>query len=241
MGLIIIMGIIFFIVGGFFGGIASALFQTEKSLMIPGAIIGVIFSTACILPIALLDYGIDIGYGISGIIIGIVIIAMVIIILKMLPKVAEQVKKNNEAATKANKESISSLIKKTKALCDKSDYYLEKYKNDVEYEKLKTAFVELCIAYNRMAQQILATPTLGRRPVDPFVAAGIGNGLAGPAAGVVMGLSAQDKMNTYNDNLAQFNSNLAKIGTCEQKCLYLYDEITAIISRDIILNNNEEV
>ena len=106
-----------------------------------------------------------------------------------------------------SKESLSDQLKKVKVLADKREFYLDKYKNDVEYEKLQRAFNELATTYNRWAQEILSTPQLGKKPMNPYVAGGIGYGVGGIVGGVAMGMSAQNNMDKYEKRLAQFNQN----------------------------------
>ena len=71
------------------------------------------------------------------------------------------------------------------------------YENDPEYERLKMAYDALPTAYNRWVQEILRTPMVGKKPINTFVAAGIGDGIAGLGGAVIMGVAAQNENNKY--------------------------------------------
>ena len=146
--------------------------------------------------------------------------------------------KNNRARSKI---TASDLIKKVQAINGKRDYYLKKYRNDAEYKKLEMALYELPDAYNRWAQQILSTPGTGKAPMNPFVAAGIGNAVAGIGGAIVMGASAENQQNKYNERVEQFNRNLASIRSWGEKVAFLTDEIESITSRAVIeVTSNKE-
>ena len=129
---------------------------------------------------------------------------------------------------------LSEDLNKVKNLCDKREYYLDKYKNDVEYEKLSRAFNELATAYNRWTIEILGTPQLGKKPMNPYVAGGIGYGVGGIVGGVAMGVTAQNEQNKYEERLALFNKQLASINSQGDKAMFIYDEINSIINRSVI-------
>lgn len=127
-----------------------------------------------------------------------------------------------------------SLMNHAKSLCDKREIYLTRYQNDVEYQKLENAFNALPTAYNRWAIDILGTPQVGKKPINPYAAGGAGYAVGGIVGGVAMGLAASNEQDKYEQRLKLFNSQLSKIYNSGEKVAFLVDEIDSIIERSVI-------
>lgn len=123
------------------------------------------------------------------------------------------------------------LMNTAKNYCDSSQAYLARYKNDIEYPILKDALRELPTAYNKWLIEILGAPMVGKAPMNPYVAAGIGNAVAGLGGAVIMGVDAQKKMNAYNDAVESFNKQLFSIKSAGERVAFLVDEIGRIVIR----------
>ena len=134
-----------------------------------------------------------------------------------------------EIQIKEKTDANSALMKRAKSLCDRRNQILSDFKNNVDYEKLKIALDVLPSAYNRWAQEILAAPMVGKKPMNPFVAAGIGDSIAGLGGAVMMGVAAQNENNKYEERLALFKSQLARINVSGDKVAFLVDEIETIL------------
>lgn len=108
---------------------------------------------------------------------------------------------------------------------------LSRYGNDKDYYKLELALNELCISNNKCLQNILSAPTIDKKPMDTFIAAGIGNTIAGTGGAIVMGASAYDKNQKWEKQVTEFNKHLSKINSTEDQVAYLAREIHMIIDR----------
>jgi len=132
------------------------------------------------------------------------------------------------------------LMKKAKSLCDSKSIYLERYKEDVDYKVLKKAFDELPTAYNRWLQEILSTPMIGKKPINTYVAAGIGTGIAGVGGGIIMGVSAQNQNNLYEQRVKEFTTHMSRINSNREKVYFLVTVIERITTRPISKIENVE-
>ena len=131
---------------------------------------------------------------------------------------------NDHASTDPNE----ALIKKAKAYCDSSKTLLEIYKDRPQFEYLKLALNELSTIYNKYLQEILSTPMVGKSPINPFIASGIGSGIAGVYGGIAMGIAAQNEANKYNARISQFREHYDSINTTIDKIAFLVNEIELI-------------
>lgn len=125
-----------------------------------------------------------------------------------------------------------------KRFCDNSQDYLEEYRNDVDYRILENALKELPIAFNKWQIELLNSATIASTiktpPLNPFVAAGIGNAIAGVGGAVIMGVGAQKRMDSYTDTVELFNRYLASVKTAGEKVAILVDEIGKIVNRPLM-------
>ena len=77
------------------------------------------------------------------------------------------------------------------------------YEDDEFCNKLSDKYAT---AFNKLGIEILHTPMLPKKPINPFVASAIGNSLGGLALGVTAGMSAIEKNKIYDKILAEFQS-----------------------------------
>lgn len=123
----------------------------------------------------------------------------------------------------------SELIKVSGDLIKNETLYQISYIGDTAFSKLHKAYHEFAVTYNLYAQQILSTPMLSKKPVNPVIAAAIGNGIAGIAGGVMMGVNAYNSNVRYNNDVAEFSRNLSRIDSSADKLAFIVQEIVNIL------------
>lgn len=103
-------------------------------------------------------------------------------------------------------------VAEIKRKIEKDIYELERcctqYEDEEFCNKLRNKFVT---AYNKSTTAILETPMLPKKPIDPFVAAVVGNSIGGLAVGITAGMSAVEKNKIYDRVLAEFKSSQAGV------------------------------
>lgn len=85
---------------------------------------------------------------------------------------------------------------------------METYKKRKDYKAIELIYNNIIICYNNYGSQLLSTPILPKKPLDPFVAGGIADGLVGGAAGFYVGVNQLAKQQEYKNMLEKFNSSL---------------------------------
>ena len=98
-----------------------------------------------------------------------------------------------------------------------------------EKEKLYNDFAR---SYNKYLSAVLSVPTLGgKKPMDPFIAGGLANGIAGPAAGVVTALNQKEKVDQWNTAVRNFDSGRNNMFMAEQKLRTAFSNYTSEIMK----------
>lgn len=117
------------------------------------------------------------------------------------------------------------LMKDAVDLCNSREAVISRCKTDEDKEIVNHLINELATSYNKWVLEVLGTQEMGKKPLNPYVAAGIGNAVAGVGGAIVMGVAAQNENIQYQERLNEFNKQLASIATAEQKVEYLVNKI----------------
>ncbi|MBR4605652.1 MAG: hypothetical protein IKO41_05435 [Lachnospiraceae bacterium] len=140
---------------------------------------------------------------------------------------------------------VGEITERAKHYIENREYYLLKYIYDKDYELLSRLLCqEIYQSYANCVKEILGTRTLsGKNPLNPFVAAGIGDAIAGPVGAISMGVAAAEKTRQHEENVEQFLKDVAHTEVAAEKLSIIVkklDEITMRPPQPIYPDNYRE-
>ena len=126
------------------------------------------------------------------------------------------------------------LINEANRLFENKENFLSACKDEKEKRRLEIAFDEMFHAYIVVRQEALyavayGTCMKGKKPINPYIAAGIGNGLAGFGGAVAMGTAAHIENEKYNESERKFQQQIIKCQVSEKDLEKSIDKIKSMI------------
>lgn len=131
------------------------------------------------------------------------VVFVLTIILVLLALFIGCIKMKKPQKQKINKEQyrVYRIFDECEALLKKRNWYLNEFKNDSDYPKLKQLFDNLSTFQKEYAKAALNTPLILKKPHSPYSAAYLGTKIGGTAVGVVAAQQTKEKQEAYEKSL----------------------------------------
>ena len=100
------------------------------------------------------------------------------------------------------------VVDRAKIMANNLSNNMKSYKKRKDYKAIELIYSNINICINNYYSQILSTPVLPKKPLDPYVAGGIADGLVGGASGFYVGINQLMKQQEYKKMLEKFDSSL---------------------------------